>query len=227
MEGHAAAAMLLALDYSGTDRPIMVPGDSREGTPEQHALRVLVVDDYRDAADTLATLLGLWGYDCRVSNDGASALQVAEKYRPDCLILDINLPGVDGFGVARRLREHPELGSVKLVALTAYSDPTNTRRIREAGFDYHVVKPADPDELERLLTMMDEVLRLASQTKELAQENVALAGETRDILHGVKEQMSEVKDKLEDVTQEVRELKQELREVRECTADDRPEDTSG
>ena len=204
----------------------MVPADTSKGTPAGDDLRVLVVDDNREAADTLAILLGLWGYDCQVSYDGESALRVAEDYRPDCLLLDINLPGVDGLGVARHLRRHPELGRVKLVALTAYSDPTNTQRIREAGFDYHVVKPADPDQMRSLLAMLGEVVCLAGQTKELAQQNLALVGEAREVLHGVKGEMSEVKEELKDVTREVRELKQELREVRDV-AGDRPENREG
>ena len=204
----------------------MVPADTSKGTPAVHALRVLVVDDNRDAADTLAILLGLWGYDRRVSYDGESALRVAQDYRPDCLLLDINLPGVDGLGVARRFRSHPELGRVKLVALTAYSDPENIQRIRETGFDYHVVKPAAPDQMRRLLAMMGEAVRLAGQTKELAEQNLALVGEARAMLHGVKGEMSEVKEELRDVTQEVRELKQELREVRDV-AEHRPENREG
>src|SRR5262245_17256808 len=135
-------------------------------TARKHGYRVLVVDDNQDAAGTLAVLLNLWGYDCRVRYDGEAALQEALSYRPDCLLLDINLPGMDGCDVARRLRQLPELRSVKLVALTAYSDPTNGRRIRQAGFDHHVVKPADVDELERLLTMMEKLLQRASETND-------------------------------------------------------------
>ena len=116
--------------------------------------RVLVVDDNQDAADSLATLLGLWGYDCRVSYDGQTALQTAWEFRPDCLILDINMPGMDGCTVARRLRAVPELRGVKLVALTAYSDETHARRIQQAGFDYHLVKGESIEELENLLTMI-------------------------------------------------------------------------
>jgi CheY-like chemotaxis protein len=197
----------------------MVTGEPATG---KHVLRILVVDDNRDAADTLAVLLSLWGYDCRVNYDGASALQTARDYRPHCLLLDINMPNMDGYAVARQIRQQPELGSVKLVALTAYSDRMHTRRIREARFDHHVIKPANPDELQRLLTMMNEVLQLASQTKELAQQNVALASETKELLHGVKEELGEVKEKLDDVTQEVRELKQELREVKGNTDEERP-----
>ena len=156
----------------------------------------------------------MWGYDHCVCYDGASALQTALDYRPDCLLLDLSMPGMDGYTVAGRPRQEPELARVKLVALTAYSDEAHTRRIQEAGFDYHVVKPAEIEELEKLLTMMEQLLRLATQTEELSRQNVALAEQTRDLLHNVKGQIGEVKDKLENVTQEVRELKQELREVK-------------
>jgi two-component system, OmpR family, response regulator len=188
-------------------------------TAAKQGLRVLVVDDNRDAANTLTVLLNMWGYECRVSYDGANALETARDYRPDCLLLDIDMPGMDGCTVAHRLRQEPDLAHVKLVALTAYSDEKHARRIQEAGFNHHVVKPADIDELQRLLRMMEQVLRLTSQTEELARKNVALAGETRDLLHDVKEQISEVKDKLEDVTQEVRELKQELRDIKDEPSD--------
>ncbi len=200
----------------------MVAGNPPVGAQNKPALRVLVVDDNRDAADSLVTLLRLWGYDCRVSYDGQSALQTARQYEPACLLLDINMPGIDGCSVAQQIRQEPELGGVKLVALTAYSDEKHTRRIHKAGFDHHLVKPADTDELQRLLTMIEQVLRLAKQTEELARKNVVLASETREVLHAVKEDISEVKDQLEHVTEEVRELKQELRQVKENRDEDRP-----
>lgn len=193
---------------------------------DKRDLRVLVVDDNEDAANSLVVLLSMWGYDCRVSYNGMTALDTARDYQPDCLLLDINMPGMDGYTVARRIRQQPELGRVKLVALTAYSDGTHSRRIREAGFDHHVVKPADVEELQRLLQMLEQVLRLTSQTEELARQNVALAEETRDLLHGVKEQIGEVKEKLQDVSQEVCDLKQEIRDIRTTPAEGRPECTS-
>ncbi len=201
----------------------MATGDS---AVEKNEFRVLIVDDNRDAADSLAVLLNIWGYSCRANYDGASALHTAWDYRPHCLLLDISMPGMDGYAVAQRIRMQPEFRDVKLVALTAYSDQTTARNVREAGFDFHVVKTVGPEEIKRLLTMMEKVLELASHTEELARQNVALATETREILHDVKEQISEVKDKLEDVTQEVRELKDELREVRDDQAKERSEDES-
>src|SRR5579872_4232263 len=130
-------------------------------------VRVLVVDDNRDAADSLCALLHVWGYEARAAYDGNAGLEVASALLPDCLFLDIGLPGLDGYALARRLRDHPVLKGAKLVALSAYAD---RERSRAAGFDYHFVKPADPDELEALLKMLTEVLKVASQTQKLAEE---------------------------------------------------------
>jgi CheY-like chemotaxis protein len=125
---------------------------------EKPALRVLVVDDNPDAADSLAMMLRFWGYDYRVSYDGPSALQTAREYHPHCLLLDINMPTMDGCMVAQRLRQESNLRDVKLVAVTAYSDEANTRRIREAGFNYHLIKPTNPEELAKILMAMNSLL---------------------------------------------------------------------
>lgn len=98
-------------------------------------------------------------------NDAKKVMALA-PYRPHCLLLDISMPRMDGCTVARQIRQQPELASVKLVALTAYSVEAHAPRIQEAGFDHHVIKSANPDELERLLTTINEALRLVSQTKE-------------------------------------------------------------
>jgi two-component system OmpR family response regulator len=183
-------------------------------TPEKRdapVLRVLVVDDNRDAADSLCTLLKIWGYDCRVAYDGNEGLEVARDYRPDCLLLDICMPRMDGYLLARHLRQQSGMEKVKLIALTAYSDEWHVSHIREAGFDYHLVKPADPSDIERILTMLNEVVRLAGRTEELARLNVAIASETRDLIQEVKEDIREIKD-------EVKEIKEELR----GTTDDPP-----
>jgi two-component system, OmpR family, response regulator len=170
-------------------------------------LRVLVVDDNRDAADTLAALAGIWGHDARAAYDGPAALATAQSFAPDCLFLDIGMPQMDGYAVARQVRQTPALRAVKLVALTAYSGVDHKRRVREAGFDYHLTKPADPGELERLFVMLAQALKLAERTEALAHQNVELARETKDLL-------LEVKDELRDMKEELREVKEELREVK-------------
>jgi PAS domain S-box-containing protein len=113
--------------------------------------RVLVVDDNADAADTLALLLRLRGYDVRVARDGPEALEAAREFNPDLVLLDIGLPGMDGYAVARALRAGKAAGRVRLVALTGYGRDEDRRRSAEAGFDDHLVKPVAPDALLELL----------------------------------------------------------------------------
>ncbi len=119
--------------------------------------RVLVVDDNLDAANSLARLLDrLYGQEVRVSYDGPSALEVASDYRPDVVLLDIGMPGMDGHEVARQLRSRPEFERTLLVALTGWGQDTDRRKSREAGFDRHLVKPVDPAELRSLLASIVE-----------------------------------------------------------------------
>jgi signal transduction histidine kinase len=120
--------------------------------PVSSVRRVLVVDDNRDGAESLAMLLRLWGHEVRVAYDGPSALRLAEAERPEVVLLDIGLPGMDGYQVARRLRERSGGARQLLVALTGYGQGEDRRRSQQAGFDHHLVKPLDPDELQRLLT---------------------------------------------------------------------------
>ena len=111
-------------------------------------VRVLVVDDSRDSADSLATLLRQWGYEVEVAYDAVSALAQARAQQPQCMLLDIGLPDMSGYQLARQVRQQPELADAKLIAITAYRDEPSARR---AGFDYHVVKPADLKKLAELL----------------------------------------------------------------------------
>jgi signal transduction histidine kinase/integral membrane sensor domain MASE1/AmiR/NasT family two-component response regulator len=113
--------------------------------------RVLVVDDNVDAAESLAAVLRLAGQDVRVSHDGAAALDAAGADRPDVVFLDIGMPGMDGYEVARNMRRDPALRDVVLIALTGWGQEEDRRRSREAGFDHHIVKPVEPDALQRLL----------------------------------------------------------------------------
>ena len=114
--------------------------------------RILVVDDNVDAADALAELLRDYGHDVRAVHDGPSAIEQAALHRPDIVLLDIGMPGSDGYEVARRMRS--ELGlKATLVALTGYGEARHRRLSRDAGFDQHVTKPVDIRKLERLLTL--------------------------------------------------------------------------
>jgi PAS domain S-box-containing protein len=125
-------------------------GVSRRPCSTASGLHILVVDDNADAAESLAMLLRLWGHEVRTSHDGQSGLKAALSYRPEVVFLDIGLPGLDGYQVARRLRG--EFGQMmRLVAVTGYGQEEDRRRAEVAGFDAHLTKPAEPAALQRLL----------------------------------------------------------------------------
>lgn len=113
--------------------------------------RVLVVDDNRDAADTLAELLRLQGHAVTLAYDGAQALSLAEREHPDIVLLDLGLPGMDGLEVARRLRAAPATATSRLIALTGYGQDSDRRATALAGFDAHLTKPVDVQALLRLV----------------------------------------------------------------------------
>src|SRR5205823_870115 len=115
------------------------------------AFRLLVVDDNPEAAETLAKVLRAAGHEVAIALDGKSAVEAAQKDLPQVALVDIGLPDIDGCEVARRLRKIPNLNGAVLVAVTGYGQEEDRRRSKEAGFDYHLTKPVDPAELERLL----------------------------------------------------------------------------
>ena len=115
------------------------------------ARRILVVDDNKDAVDSLALLLGIAGQTVATARDGLEALTQVEQFAPEVIILDIGLPGLNGYEVARRIRAMPGQEGVVLVALTGWGQDDDRRRTEEAGFDHHLVKPVDFDALKRLL----------------------------------------------------------------------------
>jgi two-component system CheB/CheR fusion protein len=113
--------------------------------------RVLLVDDNVNAARSLAVLVRLWGHEVEVAHDGPQALERARAFAPTHVVLDIGLPQMDGFEVARRLRADPALGPLRLFALSGYDQQVHRARAKEAGFEAHFVKPVSPDVLERAL----------------------------------------------------------------------------
>lgn len=115
-------------------------------------LRVLVVDDNRDIADALAALLDLQGCHVRVAHHGEEGLEAALEFQPDVVFLDIGLPGIDGYEVARQLRSRSEGQQLTLVALTGYGQASDRQKSAEAGFDHHLVKPARLDQIREILT---------------------------------------------------------------------------
>jgi two-component system CheB/CheR fusion protein len=126
-------------------------GPARARVTDALRKRVLVVDDNVDAAESVAMILRLSGYDVRCTYDGVSALDAAKAYHPDVVVLDIGLPGISGYEVARRLRLDPEFEETPLVAVTGYGQDVDRRRSRNAGIDYHLTKPVDPATLQQLL----------------------------------------------------------------------------
>jgi CheY-like chemotaxis protein len=120
-------------------RPLELPG------------RVLIVDDNVDAADALADLLTLEGCEVRSAGRAAEALEILETFVPQAALLDIGLPGMDGYELARLLRADPRWKGIRLVALTGYGHQTDKERALAAGFDVHLVKPIEMDKLVRIL----------------------------------------------------------------------------
>jgi PAS domain S-box-containing protein len=113
--------------------------------------RILVVDDNRDAAESLEILLQLWGHQARSAQDGPEALSMAAELRPEIVLLDIGLPGMDGYEVARRMRALPACKDALLVAVTGYGQNRDRLQSQQAGFDHHLVKPVLPEVLQELI----------------------------------------------------------------------------
>lgn len=147
----------LRLPLSATEPRLPAAGLSRQQAPTDPSLRsqttrrVLIVDDNEDVAATLRMLLTIDRHQVRVVHDGAAALDAASDFRPEVIILDIGLPRMDGYEVARRLRERPETKQSLLIALTGYGYDDDRRRSTAAGFDAHLVKPVAPATLRALL----------------------------------------------------------------------------
>jgi PAS domain S-box-containing protein len=133
--------------------PLVTPAES-PAPPRIATRRVLVADDNRDAADSLAMLLEMNGHEVIRAYDGRSAVELATRLRPDVLLLDIGMPELDGYDVARHIRELPWGADAMLVALTGWGQEQDERRAHAAGFDAHVVKPAKKEVLNQLLSGM-------------------------------------------------------------------------
>ena len=152
--------------------------------------RLLIVDDNRDAADSLALLLGLWGYCPQVAYDGRSALDLIRAGCPDGILLDLGLPGVDGYQRAADLRRDPDCVDTPLIAVTGYATAAHRDRARAAGFDHFLVKPVDPIGLQELLGEMLRVRLLAVRMEGLARRHAELAGEAATLLDAARDQVA-------------------------------------
>ncbi len=122
---------------------------TKTGLPKR---RVLVVDDNVDAALSTTALLKAWGHEVRTAHSGPAALEAARTFLPEFLLLDIGLPGMSGYDVARHLRSLPSLQGLVIAAITGYGQESDRQRSFESGFDYHITKPPDPGILESMLT---------------------------------------------------------------------------
>jgi two-component system OmpR family response regulator len=143
MYGHADEQQAIKLGLGGGQAPA---GDAPP------SLRVLCVDDFHDSADTLGALLRIYGCEVKVCYDGPTALALAPVFRPDVCVIDLTMPGMDGDELAARLRDCGLTPAPRLVAVTAMGDEDARRRTTAAGFDFHLLKPVDPDQLANIVT---------------------------------------------------------------------------
>jgi PAS domain S-box-containing protein len=133
----------------------VVASPNRTADRTSTARRILVVDDNHDSALTLAMMLEFMGHQTVTAHDGLAAIAAAEQYRPDTILLDIGLPGLNGYEVAERLRALPWAEKIVLIALTGWGQERDKQRSRDAGFDYHLVKPVEPGTLQAMLTVVE------------------------------------------------------------------------
>jgi PAS domain S-box-containing protein len=141
--------------------PLALPEPRQESAPDDAGTglaetRVLVVDDNEDAGDSLGAILEMLGADVHVVRDGFAALRAFASYQPSVVLLDIGMPGMNGYEVARNIRERFPASQCTLVALTGWGQDDDRRRAREAGFDHHLVKPAEIDALQQLLSSLEQ-----------------------------------------------------------------------
>jgi CheY-like chemotaxis protein len=142
--------LLAVEELTLTVAPAHSPGVA-EPLPEASALRILVVDDNQDSAISMTLLLELQGHEVHVAHAGQAALRVASEKRPDVILLDIGMPGMNGYEVARHLRAQDCFTDTLLVAITGYGRATDVQQTESAGFDYHLVKPVDYEKLQAVL----------------------------------------------------------------------------
>jgi two-component system CheB/CheR fusion protein len=136
---------------------VVEPASERPRPHLGEGAKILVVEDNRDSREMLCELMEQAGFTCKTAETGTEALEIVEELRPQIAVLDLGLPEIDGFEVARRIRANPTLAGIWLIALTGYGQASDRQVGQEAGFDEHLVKPVDTDELLRLLEQMRAV----------------------------------------------------------------------
>ena len=147
---------VVRLPVAPTNTPQPRSSVTETSQPATRPLRVLLVDDNVDTVLSFSLLLEAHGHHVRTAHDGLEAVQAALDYRPDLVLLDIGLPGLNGYEVAKRLRQDPGLKDVVLVALTGYGQNADRQAPMEAGFNHHLVKPARLEQLQQILAAVSE-----------------------------------------------------------------------
>jgi CheY-like chemotaxis protein len=154
--GKGMANQTMRLEKNGAQRPVVLQAQSMpsggQGSRRSPHRRILIIEDNKDSADSLQLLLELLGHEARVAYSGLEGVKAAVDWVPEAVISDIGLPGLDGYGVAAELRKTPATSRILLIGVSGYGQDEDRYRARAAGFDYYLVKPASPDELQRLLT---------------------------------------------------------------------------
>lgn len=141
-------------------------------------VRVFVVDDDCDTTECMRLLIGHWGHDVHVANDGRVAIAEASRLKPDLMLIDLGMPVVDGLAVARSIRELPDLASMSLVALTGYGDERHRQEALDAGFDEFLIKPLA---MESLVALLQRVADRIASSRELADRAREAAAKTREL----------------------------------------------
>ena len=148
----------IASEADGHPAPKQSQAPADPSSTNRH--RVLVVDDNTDTADAVAETAKDWGHTVAVAHDGATALELTPAFRPEIALVDIGLPQMNGYELARRLRRLDGMEAALIVALTGYAREEDRQKAREAGFNYHLTKPIEPARLKRLLATLEDVDRL-------------------------------------------------------------------
>ncbi|MRW89255.1 response regulator [Duganella sp. FT80W] len=146
-KGSEFVIRLPVLDHAGKRQPVPLAQDA---DADGHKMQVLVVDDNQDAADSLTALLELDGFDVRTVYDGAAAIAAVDTRAPDMIVMDLGMPGMDGYETARAIRQKPGAERILMLALTGWGQGDARRRTMEAGFDHHLVKPVELEQIIRL-----------------------------------------------------------------------------
>ncbi|MBL8848565.1 MAG: PAS domain S-box protein, partial [Planctomycetaceae bacterium] len=148
------ATFTIRLPLLAESAAIEVPAADVEDAPSRIGRKVLIVDDNRDSANTMAMLLNILGNETRTAYDGQQGVDTAAEFRPDVMLLDIGLPKLNGYEACRRIREQSWGADIVLIAVTGWGQDEDRRRSQAAGFDHHLVKPLDPQQLSKLLSQL-------------------------------------------------------------------------